>query len=294
MFWRIRAERLRPNRFHHLFDVLRCRSAAAAEKLNTEIGNPSHPVCKLVRAHVVNGSAVLLARQARIRRHDNRHRSHLGETLCDRIHLLRPEAAVHAEGINAEPFEHRDRRVDRASGQKFSRSVVNRRDEDRKITVFLCSQDRRLCLIGIAHGLDEHKVRAGRRTDSHHLSEKLHCPVEGKIPHRLEKFSRGPDVQCDIGILLASGSPARFLCKIHSRRHDLFEAVRVLEPVRAEGVCVENVGSGIQVIFRNFYDHFRVGKIPLLRKLPARKALCLQKRSHASVKEKPLFAQSLS
>ena len=101
-----RGERLFAAHLDHFADVRRCRAAAAAERMHAHAGNLSHESRKLLCVDIEYRRAVFAARQAGIRIDNDRKRGNLGQALDDRLHLYRAKAAVDAERVYAQTFEH--------------------------------------------------------------------------------------------------------------------------------------------------------------------------------------------
>ena len=272
-------------------DMLRCGAAATAHRLHAERGNLSHPAGKIRGAHVIHcPSFVVRAGKSGIGIHQNRHRGRLHQLLHDRNHLLRTESAVDPERIDAESFQHRDDRGHRAAREQLARAIVNRSNQNRQITVLLCRKNRRLRLIGIAHRLDEHEIRACCRTDAHRLSEETHRFLKRQIAHGRKQLPCRTDIQRDVCILSARAR-ARLLCKADRRCHNLLQIIRIFQPVRAERIRIENITARLKISHVKLPDIVRMRQVPGLRQLSSRKPFCLQQCSHAAVKEHPFLSQ---
>ena len=55
----------------------------------------------------------------------------------------------------------------------------------------------------------------------------------------------------------------------HTRADNLLELrpVRIVQAIRAEGICIDNVGARAEVGFRDFNHIFRALEVPPLRQL---------------------------
>ena len=288
---RIRPERQTADRRDRAPDMLRRGAAAAAHRLHAERGDLSHPSGKIRGSDVIHcPPLVVRAGKSGVGIHQNRHRGRLHQLLHDRNHLLRTESAVDPERIDAEALQHRDDRGHRAAREQLACAIVNRGHENRQITVLLRRQNRCLRLIGIAHRLDEHQIRACCRADAHRLSEETHRLLKRQISHGREQLSRRADIQRDVRVLSAR-KRARFLCKADRRCHNLLQIIRIFQPVRAERIRIENITARLKIGRVNLPDVVRMRQVPGLRQFSSRKPFRLQQRSHAAVKEHPFLSQ---
>ena len=274
-------------------DVVWGRAAAATDGGRTERGDLLHIAGEFLRADIIDGLSVDGLRKTGVRIHKHRHVGGLHEALHDRDHLGRSERAVHAERIDAETFEHGNHRLRRTARQHFSTAVEDTGDEDRQIAVFLRREHRRLRLVGVVHRLDQHEIRTLAGTDPHDLTEDVDRVVEGEVAHRREQLAGRTDIEGHVGILVTAGLRARFLRELHCRRHDLVEVLRELQAIRAEGVRVIDVRTGLEIAAVQVEDTLRVEEIPGLRQLPRLQALLLQDGAGTPVEEQPLPADSI-
>ena len=274
-------------------DVVRGRAAAATDRGCTERCNLLHVAGELLRADVIDGPAVHGLWKTGVRIHEHRHVGRLHEALHDRDHLSRSERAVYAERIDTEALEHGDHRLRRTARQHFSTAVEDAGDEDRQIAVFLRREHRGLRLIGVVHRLDQHEIRTLAGTDPYDLAKDVDRVVEGEVAHRREQLARRTDVERHVGVVITAGLRARFLRELHRRRHDFVEVLRELETVRAEGVRVIDVRTGLEIAAVQVEDPVRVEEIPGLRQLPRLQPLLLQDGAGATVEEQPLPADSI-
>ena len=120
----------RPAPLHGLADVVRAGAAAAACAGDAHHGELLHVARELVGVDIVEGFPVLAARQPCIRIGDDRQGGNCKDTLDDREHLLRTQAAVHAEGIHAQPFQHADHGLRGTACEHLPVFVKDHRDKD--------------------------------------------------------------------------------------------------------------------------------------------------------------------
>ena len=267
----------------------RCRAAAAAEAVHAQVRNLAHQVGELVRVNVEHGHTVFAARQTGVRVDDDRERAYLGQALHDRLHLLRAEAAVDAERVYAQTLKHGNDRVHRAAGQQLAFFVEDGGDDNRQVAALLRRENGRLRLVAVAHGFNQHEVRACGRADADGFGEQLYRPLERQVAHRLEQLARRTDVERYIGILAAGESACGF--RVADRRfHDFAQVIRVFERVRAEGVRVDDVASGLVIAAVERDNLVRVRKVPRFGQLTRFQAVRLKNRTHAAVKKQPFFS----
>ena len=284
-----RGERLFAAYLDHFTDVCRCRAAAAAERVHAHAGNLSHESRKLLCVDIEYRRAVFAARQTGIRIDNDRKRGNLGQALDDRLHLYRAKAAVDAERVYAQTFEHGNDRIHRAAGKQLALFIKNSGDNHRQIAAFLSCEHRCLGLVAVAHGLDQNKVGACRRTDANGLGKQLDRPLERQIAHRLEQLAGRSDVERNKS-LLAPCKAARGLCMVHRRLDDLAQVVRILERIRAEGIGVDDITACLKIAAVQRDDLIRMRQVPRFGQLSGLQSVRLQDRAHAAVKKHPFFS----
>ncbi len=222
-------------------------AAAAADALHAEFRDFTHDVRKFVRAHVVSGAAVFHAGKSGIGIHDDGCGAAFREALHDGEHLPGAKGAVDAQRIHMQTLQHGCHGFRGAAGQHFSLLIENEGNEDGQRAAFLGRKNGCLCFIGVVHGLDEDEVGTGFRTDADHLGEDVHSVLKVQIAHGLQKFSCGTQIQRHIGILFSSGFPPGFHGETNTGLHDFPEIFRILQAIGAEGIGIEDGGTGVQI-----------------------------------------------
>ena len=275
-------------------DKFRRGPAAAPQHVDRKLRDLQHLRGKFLRSQVVDRLPVLRAGKAGVRIDDDRQGTDFRQFLHDRQHLPRAQSAVHAQGIHAQSFHHRCDALHRPAGQELALPVVDRGDADRQIRVLLRRKNCCFCLQAVAHGLDEDEVCPCIRAEAHHLRKDGHGFFKVQISHRLQEPSRGPDVQGDKAVLPAGQAPG-FLHVVHACLHDGLQVlrVRVMQPVRSEGIGVYDVASRFQVRDRQLDDVLRPCQVPPLRKLPALQPLRLENGTGSSVPVKTFLSETL-
>ena len=151
--------------------MLRSRSAAAPYDTGSHFHDLSHGPGKLVRINIIDGPASLASWKSRIWIYDNRNRGRLYDISQYPLHLDRSQTTVNSQGIYAQSLQQRDCRFHSSSRQKLALTVKYHCGKDRKITVFLCSQNGRLHLVAVAHGFYQYQISTLTRTNCNNIGE---------------------------------------------------------------------------------------------------------------------------
>ena len=274
-------------------DMVRSCAAAATGAGDAECRDLPHVVGELLRVDVIAGHAVLAAGQACIGIGDDRHGTDGEQPRDDRDHLLRSEAAVDAQRIDAEAFQHGHHGLRCAAGEHLAVFVKDHGDEDGQCCILFRAEDGGFGLVAVGHGLDQHKIRAGLFAEARYLAVQLDGFFKRKIAHRLEQFAGGAHIDRDVGIFTA-GAAARFFGVLHRGGDDLFQIVRVLQAVGAESVRVDDIAAGFEVSGVQRDDLLRVGEVPCLGKFAGLEAARLQDAAGAAVEIQPASSDLFS
>ena len=165
--------------------MVRSCAAAAACTGNAKCCDLPHVVGELLRVDVVAGHTVLTAGQACVGVCDDGDGTDGEQTFDDRDHLFRSEAAVDAQRIHAEAFQHGDHRLRGAAGEHLAVLVKDHGDKDRQGRILFRAEDGGFGLVTVGHRLDQHKIRAGLFAEARHFAVQLDGFFKGKIAHRL-------------------------------------------------------------------------------------------------------------
>ena len=208
-------------------------------------------------------------------------------------HHIRAHAAVYTHSIRPKPLQHGNGCLNSTPCEKSAVVVVHTGNYNRESAVLLCRKKRRLCLITVAHGLNEHKVGSFRCPCPYYLGKYLHSPVKAQIPHRLQKFPSGAYIKSHIGIIVSACRMACPFCDIHPCCDYLIRLVTEFKDICTECVGVYYIRTGFIIAAVHFLDDVGAGQVPCLRQLPSCKAVLLQICPRPSVAEEPFFPQSL-
>ena len=115
------------------------------------------------------------------------------------------QRTVHADGIRPHALQHGNHGGGGGAGHQLSVLAVSVGDDNGQICVFLGGKQCRLGLITVVHGLNENEIRTKLGAVSDGFGKNGDRLFKIKIPVRLQQFSRGTDVQGDVGFLLACG-----------------------------------------------------------------------------------------
>ncbi len=166
---------------NHFGNVLRRSAAAAAHNARSLACQLVHQLSIFVRANVKAGFAVTLHREAGVRIDDNR-QTHRAQHLRQQTsHLHGTQAAVKADGINAQALAHQCCSLHRRTSQQLAVLVKGHRYANGQVTVFLGRQNCCLNLIGVAHGFNQNQISTSSSTIAHHFAVGLHCLFKGKV-----------------------------------------------------------------------------------------------------------------
>ena len=162
--------------------------------------------------------------------------------------------------------------------------------EHRQIAVLLSSQQSRLRLAQVGHGLDQHHIAAGCGNGAHLLGEQVVSIFEAHGSHRLQKRTRRADIAGDVRRAGGTGT-------FGGRTIHLFNACGTfqLQPVRPERVRSDDLGTSIDIGFMDSRDVFGMGKVQHLGDLPRiGKAPLLQLRAHGTVHHQEVLPKQRS
>ena len=265
--------------------MIRRRAAAPANHPGPFPDDFRHLGGKIRRGNVVDGLAVHNHRQPGVRADQDGNRAAVLQLVHQRQHLFRAEPAVEAEGIHPQPFQHRHCRRNIGAGQQPAPFVKDHRHKNRQGTALLDRQDRRFDLADVAHRLDDDAVGPSLRPGPDRLFKGADRCLKVQVPHRLEQFAGGADVQRheDRPPGLISGLPRQFYpCRRQFRR---LIVPAHFQPVGAKGVGGDKIGAGRDIVPVDLQDIFRMQQVPALRQLARPQPFFLQQRPHAAVKK---------
>ena len=160
-------------------------AAAAAQDLDTQVGNGSHVDGKLRRAHVKDGVAVAGVGQTGVGVDHQGHRGVLQQLLHNGHHLGGAQTAVDAQGAHTQALQQGHSGGGGAAGEQLAVFPVHGGHHHRQVAVLLGGQHGGLGLVGVAHGLNQDQVGPHRRPDAHHLGVQGHCVLKIQVPHGL-------------------------------------------------------------------------------------------------------------
>ena len=264
-------------------DKVRRRTAAAAQIRNTLLKRRQQLFGKVFRGQTV--FAGRRVRQAGVRLQDQGQIRPLAQLAHEGQQLLRPEAAVKAQGVNPERAQGQTHGRNRGADKAAARGLEGHRGPDRQAAVLLRGEDGCLDLVQIAHGLDDDQVGAGIPAGDDDFAEKLVGLFKAQGAQRLENLPQRPNVQCDQDAF----APVRGTGTAYAGFDQFRDAVaetRCLETVDAEGVGIEDAAAGFDIAAMNSGDFFGFGQVPELRQLADGQAGGLQLGAHAPVQKR--------
>ena len=162
--------------------------------------------------------------------------------------------------------------------------------EHRQIAVLLSSQQRRLRLAQVGHGLDQHHIAAGDGNGAHLLGEQVVSLFEAHGSHRLQQRTRRADIAGDVR---GAGGAGAF----GSRTIHLLDACGTfqLQSVGTERVRGDDLGTRIDISLMNGRDVVGMREVEQLGDLPSiGKAPLLQLRAHGTVHHQEILPKQRS
>ena len=217
---------------------------------------------------------------------DDRQASVFTQLLQERSQLVRLKRAVQADSVSPQALQSSRHGSHRTAGKGSPALVERHGDENRQFRAVLHGLQRGFRFIKIRHGLNNREVRSGFFTADGHICKQLPGPLERKTPHRFQQRSQGSDVQS--GELAWSSLG---LCKTDSGCDDLLEGVSrpgQLEFIGTEGIGVDDLTSGVEIVPVNGTDQIRIGKIQKLGMAAGRQSFLLQDGPHGAVQQDDL------
>ena len=162
--------------------------------------------------------------------------------------------------------------------------------EHRQIAVFPSSQQRRLRLAQVGHGLDQHHIAAGGGNGAHLLGEQVVSLFEAHGSHGFQQRTRRTDIAGDVR---GAGGTSAF----GSRTIHVLDACGTfqLQSVGTERVRGDDLGSRIDIGLMNGRDVVRMREVEQLGDLPSiGKAPLLQLRAHGPVHHQEVLPEQRS
>ena len=212
------------------------------------------------------------------------------------MRLLRPERAVHADGIGAGERERRERvRRGLAEGRAAvgeERHLGDDRDLRREPAH---GADRLGRFEQAPEGLEQHEVDARLEQHARLLLEDLAHLRQVQRAVRLDESAERADRARDENVLAGRGFPG----EAHALAVDLLERVgplvrRQLDAVGVPGVRRQDAGAGLEVVVVDFADGIRIRQIERRAGLVGRGAPRGQQRPDRPVGEQDLFGDRLA
>ena len=253
----------------HRRDELRVGAAAAAKDPDAQRQIVGHLRGKLFRRdRVFPGQRV---GQTGVGFYKDGQRGVLLQLLGQRQDLLRPQRAVKADEVGAQSLDYRRHRRHAAAGESAAGCLKGHADHQRQrfaqgFTALLDREDAGLDLVQVGHRLQHHQVHPGGNACPHLLAEQLIGLCKGEGAGRLHQLAQRPDVQRDQGAVRLrctdriNGLP----CVLDGGGDDLsggMSAGLQLLAAGAEGVGVQDVGSGQQIFPMHLGDDFGMGEV---------------------------------
>ena len=254
--------------------MFRRGAAAAANDPRAALDDFFHQLCELVGVYVKHGLTVFPAGKAGVGVDDHGQRGTFCQLRQQRKHLLGAKAAVKAQRIHAQAFQHGHRSRNIAAGEELSAFVKNHGDENRQGSVLFCAQNGGLHLHGIAHGFNQNQIGTGFFTHGGSFAKGRNGFLKVQIAHRLHELSGGADVHGNHGRMTALGNG--LFGMRNTGGNDGFQLFTgEFKAVRAESVGFNNLASGGEIIRVNRCNQIGVGEVPGFGKLPGLEAVLL-------------------
>ena len=270
-------------------DVIRRCAATAAEQGGTHLCKFCRLLCKIFCGKREAGLPVLHKRKSRIGLNDQWQGSVLGKFGNDRKHLVRPKGTVAPDRIHGKPLQKCNHGKWIGTGHQLSALVINVRNNDRKIAVFLCRKNGGFGFVSIVHRFDDDEIRTCFCTDANALCENFDRILKIQRAVGLEQLSRRPDIQCNVSSKRNCRS-----ARICDGGLDQCGIVFVFFSIDTEGVCRDHVTACLGIRAVNILDHLRVGKVPKHRRRSRGEATALYHCAKAAVEIQAFFADGLS
>ena len=159
-------------------------AAASAAHLYPHPCDHGHMLYKFFGTYVEHCFTVCHLGQSRIGIYNHGNAGTLYQSFNYGHHHIGAYTAVYTHSIRPKSLQHGNGGLYRSSGEKSAVVVIHAGNYHRKGAVLLCRKKRRLCLIAVAHGLNEHKVSSCRYPCPYYLGKYLNSPVKAQIPHR--------------------------------------------------------------------------------------------------------------
>ena len=267
-------------------------AAAAAQQPGPSRRHRLHVRRESLGAYVEDRPSVFAAGQPRVGVDDNR-QGGAGHQLREQaLHLIRPQAAVEAQGVHSQPLEQGHGSRDIPAGEQLALVVEYHGGEDRQLRDLLGRQHRRFQLIGIAHGFDEQAVGPRPLPRRRHFGEQVVGRLEGQLSQRLQQLAGGADIHGH-PYVVPSALASRLLRQAHSGGNHRLGPLTELQPVGPEGVGLEDLAARLRILPVDVPDNLRPGEVPFLRQHPLRQPRLLQHGAHGPVEKEQLFSQPL-
>ena len=234
---------------------------------------------------VVEGAAVLDARQARVRLHHEGHAGkgrHAREQGCERVGTQR---AVDAHGLHAQGRQRHG--ADLGTRAQEGAAVLAERHGGHhgQLGALKAGKHRRLGLKQVGHGLDDEEVGAGNLGGTRLLGKEVVRLVEVHGAQGLEQSADGADV----GGHIAGARLAR--ARDGGREHVLHAGgVSQLVGVGAERVGRDDVGTRLHVGAVDGRDGLGMREVEQLGQLAGLEARLLQHGAHRPVEHEKILA----
>ena len=228
--------------------------------------------------------------QARVRLHHQRQRRCGGHALHQREHLLRSEAAVHADHRGAARLEDHSSGLGVGGGEfAASGEAEGHRRDDRQIRHRTRRQQCAADLSQIGEGLERDRVGVLRSERGDLLHEDVEDLVVRGGSERFHDQAARPDVGQDV---LGAGAPGEPDGGAVQLIHAVAEAeLRQLGPRSAEAVGGDALRTHGDVRVMDFEHHLGVRDVELFRALARRHAGAVQHRAHGPIDDEDLASE---
>ncbi len=262
-------------------DIVRGGAAASPQHLHPQLRQPGHGGSKLLRGNIVPAASGL--RQTGIGLCHQGEAGPAAQFLHQGQQFPGPKGAVDANGVRPQAGEGEGHSGDRAAGEGAAVLLEGHGAKDGKAGVFLGRQQGGAGLPQVGHRLDGNKVRPGGFPRPDHPDEGPVGILKGEGAGGLQKLSQGADVQGRQGL-----SAGGLLRQGHSGGHQFLAAVPAafrLAGIGPEGVGVNHLGSGPNILPVDVQDPLRMEKVHRLRQDPQGHPLGLEHGAHGPIQE---------
>ena len=276
-------------------DVLGRRPAAAADDADVVKNEAPRVGRHVLRRAEIDVAPLDIARLSGVRLSRQTQLRH-GRHPLDRLeHRRRPDGAVDAENRRAPALQLRRELLRRRAVERVAVLFGRHLRDDRPIGHAAHRVDRGADLVHVAERLEDEQVDAAVGQRLRLLAEVLARFVDAGLSPRLDPDAERPDRAGDVGLAACRGGAARDPRPLDVDRLELVgETERAeLEAVRAEGIGLDDVGAGAEVVPVNVRDELRLRQVERIEALVDEDPLRVQHRPHRAVADEHAIVEGL-